>query len=40
MVLAIDADCPSCGWPERTFDLEYRHFGCIRCEYVSDERNA
>lgn len=40
LVLPIDADCPHCGWPERTFDTRTRRFGCIRCTYESDERNA
>lgn len=39
-VLAVDADCPRCGWPERTYDTGTRRFGCIKCEYTSDERNA
>lgn len=39
-VLAIDAECPSCYWPERTFDIVARVFGCPRCTYTSDERNA
>lgn len=39
-LLPIDADCPHCGWPERTYDTRTRRFGCIRCTYESDERNA
>ncbi|MDY7528477.1 MULTISPECIES: hypothetical protein [unclassified Cryobacterium] len=38
--LAIDADCPSCGWPERNFDTTSRLFGCNKCTHTSDERNA
>lgn len=38
--IAIDADCPGCGWPERWFDTLTRHFGCVKCSYTSDERNA
>jgi hypothetical protein len=38
--MAIDANCPHCGWPERFYDTTTRHFGCIKCTYVSDERNA
>lgn len=40
LVIAVDADCPRCGWPERTYDTASRRFGCTRCEYTSDERNA
>lgn len=40
LLLAIDADCPHCGWPERTYDTRTRRFGCIKCTYTSDERNA
>lgn len=40
IVVPVDADCPHCGWPERTFDTRTRRFGCIRCTYESDERNA
>jgi len=36
----VDAACPHCGWPERFFDTITRRFGCIRCTYTSDERNA
>lgn len=38
--IAVDADCPACGWPERVFDTITRRFGCIRCAYTSDERDA
>jgi hypothetical protein len=38
--IAIDADCPHCGWPERWFNTGSRRFGCIKCDYESDERNA
>lgn len=38
--LAIDADCPHCGWPERFYETTSRRFGCIKCGYTSDERNA
>lgn len=38
--LAIDEDCPHCGWPERFYDTHTRRFGCIKCGYTSDERNA
>jgi len=40
VVLPIDADCPHCGWPERTYDTRSRKFGCIKCTYTSDERAA
>ncbi len=40
VIIAVDADCPHCGWPERTYDTMTRHFGCIRCTYTSDERNG
>lgn len=38
--VAVDADCPHCGWPERYFDTTTRRFGCLYCRYTSDERNA
>lgn len=38
--VAVDADCPHCGWPERWFDTTTRRFGCIKCPYTSDERAA
>lgn len=37
--LAIDADCPNCGWPERNFDTTTKLFGCRKCDYTSNERN-
>ncbi|HEV2780390.1 MAG TPA: hypothetical protein VGX25_13455 [Actinophytocola sp.] len=39
-VLCIDADCPSCGWPERTFNTATGDFGCSRCDYTSRERDS
>lgn len=39
-VLAIDTECPACYWPERTYDIAARIFGCPRCTHTSDERNA
>lgn len=39
VMLCIDADCPACGWPERTFDTATRQFGCPKCDYTSEERN-
>ena len=38
--VAVDADCPACGWPERFFDTMSRRFGCIQCGHTSDERNG
>lgn len=38
--IAVDADCPHCGWPERWLDTQTRKFGCIKCTYTSDERNG
>lgn len=38
--VAVEADCPRCGWPERFYDTTTRRFGCIKCSYASDERNA
>ncbi|MFA8415139.1 hypothetical protein ACEPTV_33380, partial [Burkholderia pseudomallei] len=38
--IPVDANCPACGWPERVFDTITRRFGCVRCAYTSDERNA
>ncbi|MEU0465047.1 hypothetical protein ABZ215_13670 [Amycolatopsis sp. NPDC006131] len=40
VLLVIDADCPNCGWGERTFDPERQLFGCSKCTYTSTERNA
>ncbi|MEV4599458.1 hypothetical protein AB0K15_18860 [Amycolatopsis sp. NPDC049253] len=40
VVLCIDADCPACGWPERTFTLPQAIFGCPQCTYTSTERGA
>ena len=40
ITLAIDADCPHCGWPERIYNTSTRRFCCIKCTYTSDERNA
>lgn len=40
VVIAVDADCPACRWPERTYSTETRTFGCIKCTYTSDEREA
>ncbi len=37
--LAIDADCPGCGWPERNFDTTTNLFGCSKCKYTSANRN-
>lgn len=39
-ILCIDADCPSCGWPERNFNTMTAEFGCLKCDYVSKERDA
>ena len=36
----VDAECPACYWPERIYIISTRMFGCIRCDYTSDERNA
>jgi hypothetical protein len=43
--IAIDADCPACGKPERSFDPATGLFGCSSmgagpCGYESTERNA
>lgn len=45
VLLVVDADCPSCGKPERTFDPARGVFGCSSlgggpCGYESTERNA
>ncbi|MFF4595289.1 hypothetical protein [Amycolatopsis sp. NPDC001319] len=40
VVLCIDADCPACGWPERTLTLPQAIFGCPQCTYTSIERGA
>lgn len=39
-LLAIDADCPGCGWAERNLNPATGVFGCSKCTYVSKERNA
>lgn len=38
--IAIDADCPGCGWGERRarFDEHGPLFSCRKCAYVSRER--
>ena len=38
--LLVSTSCPACGAEVRTFDLETRLFGCLVCEYASDERDA
>jgi hypothetical protein len=38
--LAIDADCPKCGWAERWFSPSRQLFGCSKCSYTSTERTA
>jgi hypothetical protein len=43
--IAIDANCPACGYPERAFDPSAGEFSCSSlnpepCDYVSRERNA
>ncbi|MCT2087335.1 hypothetical protein M3D75_14525 [Microbacterium enclense] len=38
--LLVSTACPACGAEVRTFDLESRLFGCLVCEYESDERDA
>lgn len=43
--IAIDADCPGCGYPERAFDPATGTFSCsslnrARCDYTSAERDA
>lgn len=35
--IAIDADCPGCGYGERRFNGT--EFSCHRCDYVSEERD-
>ncbi|MFD6073330.1 hypothetical protein [Amycolatopsis lurida] len=39
LVLAIDADCPACGGPERTFTAATGLYGCSRCTHTSPERD-
>ncbi|MFJ8912330.1 hypothetical protein [Amycolatopsis sp. NPDC102389] len=39
LVLAIDADCPGCGGPERTFTAATGLYGCTRCAHTSVERD-
>jgi len=38
--IAVDAVCPHCGWPERSYSTLTRRFGCVVCEYTSDERDG
>lgn len=43
--VAIDADCPSCGYPERFYEPARQVFGCSSlnpqpCGYESTEREA
>lgn len=43
--IVVDADCPSCRWPERWAllpDLTEPGplFGCPKCDYVSESRDA
>lgn len=38
--ICIDANCPSCRWPERWFDTGTSHFGCNQCDYTSYDRYA
>lgn len=40
VLLAIDADCPACGWAERSFEPMRGVFGCPKCAYESEEREA
>lgn len=40
LLIAIDADCPSCHYPERTFNPVTGVFGCTKCAHTSTERNA
>ncbi|MEU9686153.1 hypothetical protein [Amycolatopsis japonica] len=37
LVLAIDAVCPACGGPERTFTVATGLYGCTRCAHTSPE---
>ncbi|MGW4829756.1 hypothetical protein ACWEOG_19390 [Amycolatopsis japonica] len=39
LVLAIDADCPACSGPERTFTASTGLYGCTRCPHTSFERD-
>ncbi len=36
----VRATCAGCGARVRTFDVNSRLFGCLGCEYTSDERGA
>jgi transposase len=40
LLIAIDADCPGCSWPERHLTPSTGVFGCSKCTYTSTERNA
>lgn len=42
MCVALDADCPNCGWPERITPLSDPGsvFGCRRCDYESSSRDV
>lgn len=44
-LIAVDADCPGCGYPERRYNLDTGIFSCSglnpeRCRYESRERNG
>jgi hypothetical protein len=38
--ICIDADCPSCHWPERWVSPAEQIFGCPKCPYTSHERES
>jgi hypothetical protein len=43
--ICIDEDCPACGWPERwailpTLVEPGPIFGCPKCDYTSERRDA
>lgn len=38
ILLAIDEDCPGCGWPERRFDTSTGLYGCAKCSHVGQTR--
>lgn len=37
--VAVDEECPGCGWVVRWFDVERAVFGCRKCRYESEYRD-
>lgn len=40
LLIPVDANCPGCGWPERTYDVVSQTFGCaLSCGHESSDRD-